>query len=94
MLRYWTAMLTEGHLCSLGRTQAEEHFNGLKANGSLLFSPGVLHSPNTLVPTEANAFWYRISGEQEWTELNFEKGKTLHHWNESWCIPKLTVKFI
>lgn len=72
-----------GHLFSLGGTQAEGHFNGLKANGSLLFSPGVLHSPNTLVPTEANAFWYRISGEQEWTELNFDKGKTLRHCNES-----------
>lgn len=40
MLRYWTAVLTEGHLFSLGRTQAEEHFKRLKATSSLLFHPG------------------------------------------------------
>lgn len=62
MLRQWPAALTEGHLFSLGRAPAEEHFQGLKADGDLLFSSTVLHWPSTLLPTEANTFWYRTSG--------------------------------
>lgn len=69
--------------CSGLEEHRQRRLPWLKANGSLLFSPRALHSPNTLVPTEASAFWYRISGEQEWTERSFDKGKTLHHWNKS-----------
>lgn len=69
--------------------KSTRHLSRLKANGGLLFSPEVLCSLSNLVPTEGNAFW-----DTEWTEINVDKGKTLHHSDESQCISKLTVKFI
>lgn len=37
MLRYWTRVLTNGHLFNLGGVKAEGQLNRLKANGRLLF---------------------------------------------------------
>lgn len=84
MLRYCTVVLIK-----VGLFHLQRHLSRLKANGGLLFSPEVLCSLSTLVPTEANAFW-----DTEWTELNSNKGKTPHHLDESQSISKLTVKFI
>lgn len=84
MLRYCTVVLIK-----VGLFHLQRHLSRLKANGGLLFSPEVLCSLSTLVPTEANAFW-----DTEWTELNSDKGKTPRHLDESQSISKLTVKFI
>lgn len=78
----------KGHLSSLGRTQAEGHCTMVKLTGLCFLHPGFCTTHWMPWCLWASAFWDRISGEQEWKELNFDREKPLNHWHDSQCIPK------